>query len=164
MCGQIQQLRPKMSQAESNRRDSKGNFERLCPVIRWRIDGKICHHAIGAHTPPNRSFCSYFSISVQCPQIFCSAPYALLCIIQESSGFCLFVWVSGRVPVRPLRGGRRIKDCSQTWSFGFQFRLGKHFSDERGLPFTAWRLCFLNVSEYLSRYGIQMDPSVTERR
>ena len=33
-----------------------------------------------------------------------------------------------------MRGGRQTKDCSQTWSFGFQFRLGKYFSDERGLP------------------------------
>jgi len=35
---------------------------------------------------------------------------------------------------------------------GFQFRLGKHLSDERGL------------AKYLARYGIQMHPSVTERR
>jgi len=32
------------------------------------------------------------------------------------------------------RGGRRTKDCSQTWSFGFQFRLGKRFPDEIKLP------------------------------
>ena len=30
--------------------------------------------------------------------------------------------------------------------------------------FTTLKLGFLNISEYLSRYGIQMDPSVTERR
>jgi len=60
-------------------------------------------------------------------------------------------------------GGRQTKDCSQTWSFGFQFRLGKHFSDERGLPFTTSKLGFLNISEYLAKYGIQMDPLVNER-
>jgi len=30
--------------------------------------------------------------------------------------------------------------------------------------FTTWKLGFLNISEYPARYGIQMDPSVTERR
>ena len=30
--------------------------------------------------------------------------------------------------------------------------------------FTTWKLGFLNISEYLARYGIQMDPSVNERR
>jgi len=30
--------------------------------------------------------------------------------------------------------------------------------------FTTWKLDFLNISEYLARYGIQRDPSVTERR
>jgi len=29
--------------------------------------------------------------------------------------------------------------------------------------FTTLRMVFLNISEYLARYGIQMDPSVTER-
>jgi len=33
------------------------------------------------------------------------------------------------------RGGRQTKDCSKTWSFSLQFRLGKHFSDEHWLPF-----------------------------
>jgi len=44
------------------------------------------------------------------------------------------------------RGGRQTKDCSQTWSFGFQFRLGKHFWDERGLAFYYLKNRFL---EYL---------------
>jgi len=30
--------------------------------------------------------------------------------------------------------------------------------------FTTWKLGFWNISKYLARYGIQMDPSVTERR
>ena len=30
--------------------------------------------------------------------------------------------------------------------------------------FTTWKLGFLNISEYLARYGIQMDPSFNERR
>jgi len=29
--------------------------------------------------------------------------------------------------------------------------------------FTTCKLGFLNISEYLARYGIQMDPSVSER-
>ena len=29
---------------------------------------------------------------------------------------------------------------------------------------TTWKLGFLNISEYLATYGIQMDPSVTKRR
>jgi len=41
------------------------------------------------------------------------------------------------------RGGRLTKDCSRTWSFGFQFRLGKHFSDERGLLFYYLKIGFL---------------------
>jgi len=43
------------------------------------------------------------------------------------------------------RGGRKTKDYSQAWSFGLQFRLGKHFSDERGLPFgrSVIKLTFL---------------------
>jgi hypothetical protein len=31
-------------------------------------------------------------------------------------------------------------------------------------PFIAWKLGFLNIFEYLARYGIKMDPSVNERR
>jgi len=54
-------------------------------------------------------------------------------------------------PPTPMRrGGRRTKDCSQTWSFGFQFRLEKHFSDERGLPFYYLKIGFL---EYLRISG-----------
>jgi len=49
------------------------------------------------------------------------------------------------------RGGRRTKDCSQTWSFDFQFRLGKHFSDERVLPFYWLKIRFL---EYLRISGV----------
>jgi len=29
--------------------------------------------------------------------------------------------------------------------------------------FTTWKLGFLNISEYLAKYGIQMDSPVTER-
>jgi len=50
----------------------------------------------------------------------------------------------------PVWGGRQTKDCNQTWSFGFQFRLGKHFSDERGLPFYCLKIGFL---EYLRISG-----------
>ena len=50
----------------------------------------------------------------------------------------------------PPRGGRQTKDCSQTWSFGFQFRLGKHFSDEHGLAFYYMKIGFL---EYLQISG-----------
>ena len=48
------------------------------------------------------------------------------------------------------RGGRRTKDCSQTRSFGFQFCLGKHFSDQRELQFYYLKICFL---EYLRISG-----------
>ena len=41
------------------------------------------------------------------------------------------------------RGGRQTKDCSQTLSLGFQFHLGKYFSDERGLPFYYLKVGFL---------------------
>ena len=50
----------------------------------------------------------------------------------------------------PLRGERRTKGCNQTWSFDFQFRLGKNFSDERGLPFYYLKIGFL---EYLQISG-----------
>jgi len=46
--------------------------------------------------------------------------------------------------------GRQPKDCSQTWSIVFQFRLGKHFSDERWLPFYYLKIGFL---EYLRISG-----------
>ena len=58
------------------------------------------------------------------------------------------------------RFGRRSQECSQTWSFGLQFRLGMHFLDERGLQFYCLNIGFLEFSEYLARYGIKMDPSV----
>jgi len=60
-------------------------------------------------------------------------------------GVCCFVLLGVM-----SRGGRQTKDCSQTWSFGFQFRLGKHFSDERGLPFYYLKIAFL---EYLRTSG-----------
>jgi len=43
------------------------------------------------------------------------------------------------------RGGRRTKDCSQTGSFDFQFRLGpgKHFSDECKHSFYYLKIGFL---------------------
>jgi len=50
------------------------------------------------------------------------------------------------------RGGRQTKDCSQTWFFGFQFSLGKHFSDERGLAFDYLKIGFLD-SENLQISG-----------
>ena len=55
-----------------------------------------------------------------------------------------------------IRGGRRTKDCSQTWSFGFQFRLGKHFWDERGLLFYYLKIGFL---EYLRIIGEIRNPN-----
>ena len=48
------------------------------------------------------------------------------------------------------RGGRQTKDCSQTLSFGFQFRLGKYFSEEGRLPFYFLKIGFL---EYLRISG-----------
>jgi len=44
------------------------------------------------------------------------------------------------------RGEKQTTDCSQTESCGCQFRLGKYFSDERGLPFYYLKIRFL---EYL---------------
>ena len=38
----------------------------------------------------------------------------------------------------------------ETWSFGFQFRLGKHFSDEHGHPFYYLKIGFL---QYLQISG-----------
>jgi len=49
-----------------------------------------------------------------------------------------------------VRGGRRTKDCMPNVILGFQFRLGKHFSDERGLPFYYLKIGFL---EYLRISG-----------
>jgi len=46
----------------------------------------------------------------------------------------------------------------------FQFRLDSIFQIIVDFHFTSWKLGFLNISEYLARYSIQMDPSVTERR
>jgi len=44
---------------------------------------------------------------------------------------------------------------NSAWESIFQMKVNFHF--------TTWKLCFLNISEYLARYGIQMNPSVTER-
>jgi len=55
--------------------------------------------------------------------------------------------------------GQRINNCSQTRSFGFQFRLESIFQMNVDFHFTTWNLGFLNISEYLARYSIQMDPS-----
>ena len=38
------------------------------------------------------------------------------------------------------------------------------FEMNLGLHFIIWKLGFLNISKYLAGYGIQMHPSVTERR
>jgi len=54
----------------------------------------------------------------------------------------------------PGRGGRQIKDCSQTWFFGFHFCLGKHLSDERGLAFYYLKIGYL---EYLHISGETRD-------
>jgi len=56
------------------------------------------------------------------------------------------------------RGGRQTKDCSQTWIFDFQFRLGKHFSDERGILFYYLKVVFL---EYLRTSGEIRYPNET---
>ena len=53
----------------------------------------------------------------------------------------------------PTRGGKQTKDCSPTWSFGFQFRLGKH---ERGLAFYYLKIRFL---EYLHIYDEMRYPN-----
>ena len=45
---------------------------------------------------------------------------------------------------------------NSAWESIFQINVDFHF--------TTWKLGFLNISEYLARYFIQMDPSVTERR
>jgi len=39
-----------------------------------------------------------------------------------------------------------------------------HCLGERGLPFYCLKIGFLEFSEFLARYGIKMDPLVTERR
>jgi len=65
---------------------------------------------------------------------------------MEKSHSC---WPSTANPTWGM-GGRKTKDCSQTWSFGFKLRLGKHFSDKRGLPFYCLKIGFL---EYLRISG-----------
>jgi len=61
------------------------------------------------------------------------------------------------------RGGRQTKDCRKTVTLGFKFRLGKHFSDERGLAFYNLKI---GILEYLQISGEIRYPnaSVTERR
>jgi len=59
----------------------------------------------------------------------------------------------------PYTGGRvekQTKDSKDSaWESVFQMNVDCHF--------TTWKLGFWNISEYLGRYGIEMDPSVTER-
>ena len=100
------------------------------------------------------------------------------------------VWKSG--------SERLLGSESRILQLCFRFRLGKHFSNSRGLLFNLahiffnkqpksgalfwknpgntkkqenlaqktwheWKLGFWNISKHPGRYGIQMDPSVTER-
>ena len=59
--------------------------------------------------------------------------------------------LQGQLATRDCKEGWEAnQSCSQTWSFGFQFRLGKHFSDECGLPFYCLKIGFL---EYLRISG-----------
>jgi len=61
---------------------------------------------------------------------------------------------------------KTVKFWCPICSFCVRFRQGKDFSDERGLSFYYLKngfLVFLNISEYLARYSIQMAPSITVR-
>jgi len=92
--------------------------------------------------------------------LYCTISKILLCNPFTWNGIFKIDWV-GRFTIKsrgsrvgglnvPMRDGRLTKDCSEKWSFGFQFRLGKHFSDERGLPFYYLKIGFL---ECLQIYG-----------
>jgi len=48
-------------------------------------------------------------------------------LILEPSALWLRLPVISIHTLKRTRGGRQTKDCSQTWSFGFKFCLGKHF-------------------------------------
>jgi len=60
--------------------------------------------------------------------------------------------------------------CYERWGGGLVGWLGlwatfRHVCHGKKITVPlAWKLGFLNISGYLARYGIQMDPSVTERR
>jgi len=61
------------------------------------------------------------------------------------------------------RGGRQTKDCSQTYPSVSISAWKAFFRWTWNCIFTTWELGFLNISKYLARNGIQMDPLVTER-
>jgi len=66
-------------------------------------------------------------------------------------------WVDRGVGGEPKIVAKRDPSVSTSaWDSIFQMNVNFHF--------TIWKLGFLNISEYLTRYGIQTDPSVTERR
>ena len=97
------------------------------------------------------------------------------CTISSGLGHILFLWntfyytstVRGQQECDSSKGGlqnasttrgwRQTKDCRKTWSIGFQFQLGKYFSDERGLPFYYLKIGFL---KYLRISGEIRYPNV----
>jgi len=57
-------------------------------------------------------------------------------------------WGVGGKP--KIEAKRHPSVFNSAWESIFQMNVDLHF--------TTWKLCFLNISEYLARYGIQKDP------
>jgi len=119
-------------------------------ILCWRIDGKICHHAIGAHTPTAHSATiSRFLCNI--PKNFFSTiymHYALFMshLAESWSGH----WGVGGEP--KIVAKRDPSASNSAWESIFQINMD--------FRFTAWRLGFLNMSEYLARFGIEISQSV----
>ena len=152
-------LRP--SRAAGSKRQALENYfyERICHMFLMsrRLRSKAVHFLGTCSTCIKRTaaqcqilifFCgrnTFFFGSRHAQQFsLCKYPNQMIC--------CLYHKICNeQAQNKGLKtGGRQPKDCSQTRSFSFQFRLGKHFSDERGLPFYYLKIGFL---EYLQISG-----------
>ena len=106
---------------------------------------KIVRNAYSKH------FSGYDCIRKKIQQIRLYSPYA--------NGFAMEICPQSRGGVwgKPKIVAKRHPSVSNSaWESIFQMNVDCYF--------TTWKLGFCNISKYLARYGIQMDPSITIRR
>ena len=86
---------------------------------------------------------------------------------SKANEFDILRSVCGKMPKSPnFELNHRQKRVRLSWPGGWVSNSAREsiFQMNVGLDFTTFKLGFLNISKYLARYGIQMHPSVTERR
>jgi len=99
----------------------------------------------------SKHFSGYDCIRKTIQQIRLHSPYA--------NGFAMEICPQSRGGVwgKPKIVAKRHPSVSNSaWESIFQMNVDCYF--------TTWKLGFCNISKYLARYGIQMDPSITIRR